>query len=654
MITDQLTLADQEHSGSAAVLHLALSHLFQDGVILQRDRRIPVWGRAVPGSRILCTLDGTSAVTYATRSGEFYLTLPPHAPADHLTMVLSSREESVTIREVAVGDVFHISGQSNMQFDLEFGAQQKLDENPFSIRCFRVIPDTAIGGSGDVSGHWTKPEERRGFSALGYYFALRISQLRQVPVGLVDTSVGGVNIETFLSAKALKRIPELRSRVEEFDAHCFDPERDVDRSAPGFNADKFFFDQLKRVMPALPPVPDSLAGWERPGFDDSAWQEQDLPDSWTHAGHPGPGRCFYRKRVTIPAAWQGKALTLSLGACDRADKTWVNGTFLGGTGDPSVMDFWDTVRVYSIPAEAVSGPELTIAVDVSSLVSVCTHGGMTGPEDAMFLACGEEKIPLSGTWKLTRVADTGNAPMAEMIYVAGGDKAVHLIYDNALRPLARFQFCGGLWYQGEANALCNPEVYQRMLEELIRDWRELWGEDLPVLTFVLPGFQRPHLDSPYSTWAIIREAQLRGSLVATGFPAVSITDAGDTYNIHPGNKRLPGFRAAEQLEAQLHGGAAFGAVCLGAVAKSATEATLAFNTRGAKLTLKSDSPGIAGIGFDGRTESLRAEVTAPDRIKVTLPEFPVQTIAYGWCDNPIDGGILSDNGIPAFPFRLEL
>ena len=660
MLTDQMTASDQTRKEKEFQENNTIrpAALFCDGVIFQRGIPIPLWGKAAPSRRIVCRLGETEAVTYSGPSGAFFLKLPPHHASAGLELFFSDGVSECHVRNVAVGEVFLLAGQSNMEYDLAQIPDTPLEKEPCPLRIFRVKPRAVPGGAEDVSGTWKTSESRIGFSALGYFFGVRISELQNVPVGLIDASRGGVGIESFMPEYELRQISFYRELLEEYETMRFQP-----ASNPEPNAESFVSgERLLRVIHAsqgiLPSLPESLRNWNQPDCADAQWQEQELPDSWTHAGHPHPGLFLYRKRVTIPEHWLGKPLTLSLGACDRADVTSFNGIRIGATGDAAELNDWNTRRVYTVPAECNTERDALIAVQVAALCSVCTFGGLTGPSEAMFLACGEEKIPLTGIWKIREAADTGDLPMRRMLVTGAGEpKSFHMLYDNSICRIAPFALRAILWYQGEANTLCGAQHYERLLKCLIRSWRRLWpGQETVFLIFQLPGFQRPHAYSPYSQWAVIRDAQLKAALEESGIPPVVMTDCGDVRELHPPEKKRPGFRAAEMLDSIIRGGKLFAApVCLSAE-KHGKDAIVRFATYGESLTLGSEAPycGIVGISHNGKVCPLPAAIDAPDRLRLRLPDDTIAEIACGWCDNPSLVKLGSTNGLPVFPFRLAL
>ncbi len=653
MLTDQQTEADFRTKAQTSGGSLRPAGLFGSGVVLQRGRAIPVWGSAAPRARIEATLGEDRAVTFANDQGGFYLTLPPHEAATDLTLTLTDGVESCRIDDVAVGEVFLLAGQSNMEYDLAHYSPAEFPRADYPVRAFRVKPRAFPGGSTDVAGAWQTLADGRGFSAIGGFFAARIAAELRVPVGLVDVSRGGVGTETFVSRAWLARDEVFAPQLAEYEKKCFSFERNPETSGDGIVNSRRLLRHIAAACPETPPPPEK---WFAPDFDDSAWEAMELPDSWSVAGYISPGVFLFRKQIEIPADWVGQDLTLSLGICDRADTSFVNGRQVGATGRANSLAHYDTVRRYAIPGEIVDDKTLTIAVEVKNFCSICTFGGMIGPEREMFIARGNDQISLAETWKLFPVAQTSCAVMEQMAETGAGEvKSYHMLYDNSLRPLENLRFRAALFYQGEANTLNHPEHYGRLLTGVIRSWRTLWQDpELPILVFDLPGFQRPHLYSPHSQWAIVRQQLLKTALRETGLPPVDLLDCGGIDELHPPEKRIPGERAAEILLARLRGETPpSGAVCIG-FRQEAGQLVLTFRLFGAPLAVIRGEAGIVGVGATGKIVPLPVVETTDSEIVVSLPTDKLQMIAYAWCDNPALGKLRTAADLPVFPFRFNL
>lgn len=195
--------------------------LFSDNAVLQRGVEVPVWGTAAPNEDIQVTLaggDGPAAVvkTKAGADGSWKVALPKRDTATDLTLTVKGANE-VAFKNVAIGDVWLCSGQSNMEWRL---SQLTKDDqgkkvaaaaaNP-NIRLFdvpnRVFPEPQKDfPASKTSGTWLQctPETVINFSAVGYFFGRDIQASQKVPVGLISSEWGGTPAEAWTSDEGLR------------------------------------------------------------------------------------------------------------------------------------------------------------------------------------------------------------------------------------------------------------------------------------------------------------------------------------------------------------------------------------------------------------------------------------------------------------------
>jgi sialate O-acetylesterase len=205
-----------------------LHPLFTDNMVLQREADVPVWGTADPGQMVIVKLEveggnpDTPAAATADRDGRWKAMVSTRMKpgSNHrLTVTDKDGKELVTLKNVAVGEVWVCSGQSNMEWAVDWsGEAEKVKagaKNP-NLRLFTVKKRTATAPITDMNdlGHFTKwvecsPETVGPFSATAYHFGSHLQKALGVPVGLIHTSWGGTPAEAWTSTEALKAVPEL-------------------------------------------------------------------------------------------------------------------------------------------------------------------------------------------------------------------------------------------------------------------------------------------------------------------------------------------------------------------------------------------------------------------------------------------------------------
>ncbi len=186
---------------------VAPSPLFRDHAVLQRDRPVPVWGVAAPGESITVTFGDHTAVATADAAGAWRVDLPAlQAEATPRDLIIAGRTTR-TVHDVIVGDVWLVSGQSNMAWKLADDADAAL-ELPGSarhvIRQLKVERTISADPATTVAAAWTPagPDTAGSFSAVAWHFAAAVHQATGVPIGIVNATWGNTPIEAWLPAAA--------------------------------------------------------------------------------------------------------------------------------------------------------------------------------------------------------------------------------------------------------------------------------------------------------------------------------------------------------------------------------------------------------------------------------------------------------------------
>ena len=187
---------------------LVPASVFTDNMVLQREQPIPVWGTAEPGAEIIVKLGHVSESCVANSSGYWMAMLNPlHANTKPRKLEIRSDTSVVSLANVLVGDVWLCSGQSNMQMTLGDSAggkefAEQLGDNS-RIRLLMVSKQFAAGPLTSQEGKWeiAKPDAAKRFSAVGFSFGAMLVEspkLREVPIGLIDSSFGGTTVEGWI------------------------------------------------------------------------------------------------------------------------------------------------------------------------------------------------------------------------------------------------------------------------------------------------------------------------------------------------------------------------------------------------------------------------------------------------------------------------
>jgi sialate O-acetylesterase len=188
---------------------ITLAPLFQDHAVLQRDQPLPVWGRADPGEHVTVSFHGQSIGTTAGTDGRWmvYLAAVP-ASAEPAELSVTGKN-TVTLKDLLIGEVWLASGQSNMEWPLKSaddGEREVAAANLPPLRLFSVSHQVASQPAETVTGSWQPctPESVKMFSAVAYYFARDVQRKLGVPVGVIGSYWGGTPIESWTAAATLQ------------------------------------------------------------------------------------------------------------------------------------------------------------------------------------------------------------------------------------------------------------------------------------------------------------------------------------------------------------------------------------------------------------------------------------------------------------------
>jgi sialate O-acetylesterase len=198
---------------------LRLASVFTSHMILQRGAPVPIWGWARPGEVVGVRFTKQFKTASADANGRWLVTLDPLAAGTPFTLTVTAGDETVTIENVAVGDVWLASGQSNMEWPVSQAANAAGEieaAHRSCIRLFTVKKKTADQPRVNVTGAWQpcSPATVGAFSAVGYFFARELQHVVGVPIGIINASWDGSRAEAWTPRGVLEADPQLKVIVE--------------------------------------------------------------------------------------------------------------------------------------------------------------------------------------------------------------------------------------------------------------------------------------------------------------------------------------------------------------------------------------------------------------------------------------------------------
>lgn len=624
-----------------------LPYLVSDGMVLQRDQIIKIWGRAAADNMLTVDFNGKVYETMVKEDGSWELELDKLRAGGPYSMTVSCAGRSRRITNILAGDVWVLGGQSNMElpvyrtFDL-YEDEVKKDSDYCRIRKFTVPQvfnfhqpmDELGGGAWEVLG----PDTVADFSAIGYFLAKELYNRYHIPIGLIHTAWGGTPAEAWMSEASLMRF----GRFQELLSLCKD-DAYVNGSIARNQMNTIIWNMEldKRDMGLL----DEKSLWYLPECDDAAWDRIEVPLNFQGTElEKLKGSVWFRREFFLSEEFAGKEAKLSLGTIIDADTTYLNGVEVGNT------EYMYPPRRYRIPEGLLKAGRNVIAVRVV----VNQNVGAFITDMPYFIDIGREKLPLSGTWKY-QIGAKMAAPEPQVFF---HNKPTGL-YNAMIYPLRNYTIRGVLWYQGESNDPY-PYDYKELFEAVIKDWRRLW--DLGTFPFYyvqVANYCPWKQESKVSRWARLRDEQrLAMEIPATGM-AVSC-DIGTYNDLHPQEKKKVAFRLARWIRRDIFGeNIEPCGPMVDRVVREGDRLRLYFTHTGSGLIAKNGELRTFMIsGTDGVYYGARAEIDQ-DTILVYQAEQlhnrkirnPV-SVRYAWSDNPEGANLYNREGLPASPFMI--
>ena len=626
----------------SALGQLRLPKLISDGMVLQRETEINIWGWAAEGEKILIHFIDSTYNTTADIKGDWSIVLPKLKAGGPYNMQVSA-SNSITIRDIMIGDVWICSGQSNMELNMQrvsplYGAEIAASENP-DIRYFEV-PDKYNFSSpqNDLSsGQWEKanPENILSFSAVSYFFGKELYERYKVPIGLINSALGGSPAEAWMSEEGLKEFPEYYAEAQRFKDSTLIKQiqnEDSTRINTWYRRSRQNDEGYKN--PEKP--------WYSPEYNPSDWSTMKIPGYWANEslGFVN-GVVWFRKETNIPASMIGKPAQLNLGRIIDADSAFVNGIFVGTTS------YQYPPRRYTIPPTVLKEGKNVIVVRV---INNRGRGGLA--EDKPYeIVVGKKTIDLTGDWQYK--LGIKMEPLRGQTFIRWKPMG---LYNAMISPLLNYKIKGVIWYQGEANA-GRPIEYRQLFPALIKDWRKNWNQgDFPFLFVQLPNFMEAKPEPSESNWALLREAQLKTLSLPNTAMAVAI-DIGEWNDIHPLNKKDVGKRLALAAQKVAYGDEKV--VYSGPIYESmkidGNEIILTFTNIGSGLIAQGGGrlKGFAVSRVDRHFVWAQAKIEGEKVIVWSDKIANPVAVRYAWADNPEGANLYNQDGLPASPFRTD-
>lgn len=673
----------------------SLAPIFTDKMVLQQSQSNPIWGTAVPNSEVTLTSSwGEKIVALTEDSGKWILQLPTpeydkSLHKDGLSFTVSDGKTTIKREDVLIGEVWLASGQSNMEWRMNEcdGCVINQDEeikksNNDMIRMFSVPQD--LSGEKIKSRKWlsANAENTGRFSATAYYFAKKLHEYLDIPIGIVNSSWGGTRIEAWISPQKLKNLDETKDVIkgeytyagfDEFYKERNDSIADYFSTKYGYQTYPFPISRRNELWSEYEKKWELLDlgdfDFRDTDFDDSSWEDW-KPTYNNFGGLISEGRfeaifdkedrllsngiIWYRTHVEISDLSKDYYLSVEKGI-DDSDQTYFNGKLVGNTYG------WSLERRYLIPKELLKKGRNTIAFRVTdpggdggfnSLPKLHNdHGSVELPfENFKFkhhaFIPGGTNILVHGYSK-SQLDNLAQKERDEVISITPVDlqNQFSAMHENMLLHAMPYGLKGFIWYQGESN-VGNYNEYTNLLSGMVEDWRSSWAAELPFYYAQIA----PFIYNEILTSQGLRDAQRKALERIKKSGMAVLLDIGEKEDVHPENKKDVGERLSlHALKNEYN----FDVTANGPLYKSHVrkgsriEVSFDYAVNG----LVSDGPlsGFEVADDDGIFYPALAQITNQKIIVSSHKVMNPVHVRYGW-QNWFVGTLYNSEGLPASSF----
>ncbi len=620
---------------NTAGANVTLPAIFADNMVLQRNIPISVWGHAAANEKIEIRFNKQVKSARADKYGRWTIKLDMEIAGGPFDLIIRG-QNTIQFKNILVGDVWICSGQSNMEWNVGqsanaveeiAGADFPLIRQVKIAKTVNSLPQDDFQTSG-----WMicDPSTVSAYTGVGYFFARQMYKELNIPIGIINDSWGGTNIETWIGREGFESSDEFKEMIA---------------GVPVVNLDSMARLRIQAVAARVDLLQGAKVGSVNPesfimaDFDDSKWPVMNQPLGWEQqALGELDGVVWLRKTIDLTTEQSRADAMLSLTKIDDDDITYVNNVKVGSTNQ------WDALRKYKIPAGVLRPGKNVIAVRVTDNGG---GGGIYGNAADLKLVLGENSISLQGEWKY----------QVESIKKNTNENALpSLVFNTMVNPLIPYAFKGVLWYQGEANASRSYQ-YRMAFPLLIQNWRQRWGQgNFPFYFVQLATFRTSGNSNEGCGWAELREAQTLTLHVPNTGMCVT-TDVGNPNDIHPVNKQTVGKRLAAIALRNLYDRQV---VCNGPMYQSmeikGNTIEITFSETGSGLMTPDKYGYLKGFEIAGADQVFyyaKAGISN-NKVIVTCDKVPSPlAVRFGWIGDASDNNLFNQEGFPAVPFRTD-
>ena len=586
--------------------HLSLPALFSDGMVIQRDTIVSIWGSSYPNS--IVTIKPSWQVkeieTSSDLGGSWNIKLHSLSAGGPHSLTVTSNKESLIINDIFMGEVWLAAGQSNMEMDFDYccnttdsSSYEIMNANYPDIRMFNVKKKYSSEPEVTLEGRWVKAihDSIINFSAVSYYFAKRLNKEINMPIGIIHSSWGGSAIESWSSKSKMQTLDN--SKINEIDSlvlksrlseNWFSNFEEVEM--PSGSYDLTLASYFERVDTKIKYFNFFKDDWYNINLKDNnlifdgdykKWETIKLPSNLDNIFNTNDfnGVIILKNSFIIDDINENYSLDfgkISLGWSGdlREYDFYINNEKIGSTfGDERDGNrYFDKLgenyknNFKAVPFEYDLNwdiPNKSLKLGINE-IAIRIYG--PGDHGSIKLRSNNGENLLSDTWNYKVVAEIykqiNNFKYPYVSFYLYHNQKVNFknrpskfsysfnqpssLFNSMINPIIPYTIKGVVFYQGESNTFRYAE-YEKLFTSLIEDWRERWNNNLPFYYVqIAPYFNY------YNTNSSLRDEQ-RKVLKVPNTGMVVTLDIGEKYDIHPSNKHAVGSRLAGLALRNLYG-----------------------------------------------------------------------------------------------------
>lgn len=622
---------------------LILPRYISNGMIIQQNKPIVFSGLDKPTTPVKLIFGDQEMETVANKQGEWSVTFPEKTKGEPLTLFISGSKE-VTISDILIGEVWLIGGQSNMELPInrtydEF--KEEIDSAHYpDIRQFHIELEPSFDQPKKLmeQGEWKEAtqENIQNFSSLGFFYAKRLHEELNVPIGIIHTAVGGTPIEAWMSEETLNEL----GNYDEDIAYWKNPDnvkKEIEKDAL---ISQTWYGDLQANDKGLNEEPK----WFEEDIQVDDWKTLTIPVMFQDTDlDKFTGAVWFRKEFKCTEEdLSSDNYRLRLGSLINGDEAYLNGEKVGETG-------------YRYPPRKYQFDKGILKVGKNTLVirlSIDAANGGFIPSFPYQIESDNVTIPLEGEW-LYKIGHQKEviAPMLFLHYKPS------VLYKGMLYPLKDIALKGFLFYQGESNT-GQPLGYKDLMRMMVNDWRELFQDELPFYYVQLANYIDPASKVDDSQWALLRYEQDRARLDIEKSEMVPAYDCGISFELHPHDKKTLAHRLASiSLERDYAIGEPHANVELKSVTRNGDKLLIEVSGVKGNLLRTEENPEI-DIELNDQWVAATDYEIREEQIIVSLDYLnesdKLTGVRYAWRNDPKGSIFDSKTKFPLLPFTLPL